>query len=108
MLPILFISEQALQMNGYCGLTNIMRGGHPGPEGSTAKLLWSQTDVELPQIATELHGPYSQLAAETDWAPDESQWQFYELIARGSGIRVGTTEILKNILSERLLALPKD
>jgi len=104
----LYISEQALQCNGYRGLTNIMRGGHPGPEGSTAKLLWSQTDVELAQTATEILGPYSQLEHGTAWAPDEGQWEFYELLARGSGIRAGTTEILKNILGERVLGLPKD
>ena len=104
----LFINEQALQMIGYRSLTNILRGGHPGPEGSTAKLVWSQTDVELAQTATEVLGPYSQLAAGTDWAPDDGQWEFYELLARGSGIRAGTTEILKNILGERVLGLPKD
>jgi alkylation response protein AidB-like acyl-CoA dehydrogenase len=104
----LFIAEQALQLNGYRSLTNIMRGGHPGPEGSTAKLLWSQTDVELAQTATEILGPYSQLAHGTAWAPDDGQWEFYELLARGSGIRAGTTEILKNILGERVLGLPKD
>jgi alkylation response protein AidB-like acyl-CoA dehydrogenase len=104
----LFINEQALQMIGYRSLTNILRGGHPGPEGSTAKLVWSQTDVELAQTATEVLGPYSQLAPGTDWAPDDGQWEFYELLARGSGIRAGTTEILKNILGERVLGLPKD
>ncbi|MBM3219140.1 MAG: acyl-CoA dehydrogenase [Candidatus Rokubacteria bacterium] len=104
----LYIAEQALQLNGYRGLTNIMRGGHPGPEGSTAKLLWSQTDVELAQTATEILGPYSQLEHGTPWAPDDGQWEFYELLARGSGIRAGTTEILKNILGERVLGLPKD
>ena len=107
-LAHLYISEQALQLNGYRGLTNIMRGGHPGPEGSTAKLLWSQTDVELAQTATEILGPYSQLEGGTSWAPDDGQWEFYELLARGSGIRAGTTEILKNILGERVLGLPKD
>ena len=104
----LYIGEQALQFNGYRSLTRIMRGGHPGPEGSTAKLLWSQTDIELAQTATEILGPYSQLEGGTPWAPDEGQWEFYELLARGSGIRAGTTEILKNILGERVLGLPKD
>jgi alkylation response protein AidB-like acyl-CoA dehydrogenase len=107
-LAHLHIGEQALQLNGYRSLTRIMRGGQPGPEGSTAKLLWSQTDVELAQTATEILGPYSQLEAGTPWAPDDGQWEFYELLARGSGIRAGTTEILKNILGERVLGLPKD
>jgi alkylation response protein AidB-like acyl-CoA dehydrogenase len=104
----LFIGEQALQLNGYRGLTKITKGGHPGPEGSTAKLLWSQLDVELAQTGTEVLGLYSQVAHGSAWAPDEGQWEFYELLARGSGIRAGTTEILKNILGERVLGLPKD
>jgi len=53
-------------------------------------------------------GPYSQIAEGSEWAPDGGQWEFYELLARGSGIRAGTTEILKNILAERVLGLPKD
>ena len=53
-------------------------------------------------------GPYSQIADGSAWAPDDGQWQFYELLARGSGIRAGTTEILTNILGERVLGLPKD
>jgi alkylation response protein AidB-like acyl-CoA dehydrogenase len=104
----LWIGEQALQLNGYRSLTKILRGGQPGPEGSTSKLFWSQLDQDLALTATQVIGPYSQIAEGSDWAPDDGQWQFYELLARGSGIRAGTTEILKNILSERVLGLPKD
>ena len=104
----LWIGEQALQLNGYRSLTKILRGGAPGPEGSTSKLFWSQLDQDLALAATQVIGPYSQIAEGSEWAPDEGQWQFYELLARGSGIRAGTTEILKNILSERVLGLPKD
>jgi alkylation response protein AidB-like acyl-CoA dehydrogenase len=89
----LWIGEQALQLNGYRSLTKILRGGQPGPEGSTSKLFL---------------GPYSQIAQGSPWAPDEGQWEFYELLARGSGIRAGTSEILRNILGERVLGLPKD
>jgi len=103
----LWIGEQALQLNGYRSLTKILKGGAPGPEGSTSKLFWSWLDQELALTATQVIGPYSQIA-EGAWAPDDGQWQFYELLARGSGIRAGTTEILKNILSERVLGLPKD
>jgi alkylation response protein AidB-like acyl-CoA dehydrogenase len=104
----LWIGEQCLKLNGYRSLTNILRGRAPGPEGSTAKLHWSQVDQELAQVATEVIGPYSQLTGESAWAPDEGQWEFYELLARASGIRAGTSEILRNILGERVLGLPKD
>ncbi len=107
-LAALWIGEQALALNGYRSLTKILRGGQPGPEGSTSKLFWSHLDQELALTATEIIGPYSQIAQGSEWAVDDGQWEFYELLARGSGIRAGTTEILKNILGERVLGLPKD
>jgi alkylation response protein AidB-like acyl-CoA dehydrogenase len=104
----LWIGEQALSLNGFRSLTNIIKRGAPGPEGSTSKLFWSHLDQELAQTATEILGPYAQLARGSDRAPDEGQWEFYMALAQGSGIRAGTTEILKNILGERVLGLPKD
>jgi alkylation response protein AidB-like acyl-CoA dehydrogenase len=104
----LWIGEQVLQLNAYRSLTRLLRGGQPGPEGSTSKLFWSHLDQELAQVATEVIGPASQLGEDSPWAPDEGQWQFYALLAQASGIRAGTTEILKNILGERVLGLPKD
>ena len=107
-LAELLIAERCLQLNGYRSLTRVLRGVPPGPEGSTAKLFWSQVDQDLAEIATQVIGPYSQLTGESALAPDEGQWQFYALLARGSGIRAGTSEILRNILGERVLGLPKD
>jgi alkylation response protein AidB-like acyl-CoA dehydrogenase len=104
----LAIAERCLQLNGYRSLTQILRGKLPGPEGSTSKLFWSQVDQDLADVATEVIGPYSQIAAPSRLAPDEGQWEFYALLARGSGIRAGTSEILRNILGERVLGLPKD
>jgi alkylation response protein AidB-like acyl-CoA dehydrogenase len=107
-IAALWIGEQCLRLNGYRSLTKILRGGAPGPEGSTAKLFWSQLDQELAATATEILGPRAQLMEGTEHAPDEGQWAFYELLAQASGIRAGTSEILRNILGERVLGLPKD
>ncbi|PYM06102.1 MAG: acyl-CoA dehydrogenase [Candidatus Rokuibacteriota bacterium] len=107
-IAALAIGEQCLRLNGYRSLTKILRGGAPGPEGSTAKLFWSHLDEEVAETASEILGPYSQLLEGAEWAPDEGQWAFYALLARASGIRAGTSEILRNILGERVLGLPKD
>ena len=107
-LAALTIAERCLQLNGYRTLTRILHGQSPGPEGSTSKLFWSQVDQDLAEVATEVIGPYSQIAGPSEWAPDDGQWEFYCLLARGSGIRAGTSEILRNILGERVLGLPKD
>src|SRR5712664_1808491 len=104
----LWIGEQALALNGYRTLTKILRGGAPGPEGSTSEVFLSQGGQDLREVGTQVIGPFSQIAHGSPWAPDEGQWEFYELLARASGIRAGTSEILRNILAERVLGLPKD
>jgi alkylation response protein AidB-like acyl-CoA dehydrogenase len=61
--------------------------------------MWSETNQELSQFAADLLGPAA-LGADSRWA--------YELLrARGNSIEGGTTEILKNIVAERVLGLPK-
>jgi alkylation response protein AidB-like acyl-CoA dehydrogenase len=102
------IQARCLQLTGYRSLTRILRGQRPGPEGSTAKLVWSEVDQALAETASQLLGPAGQLLAGSPRAPDDGQWALYLLVARASGIRAGTSEILKNILGERVLGLPKD
>ena len=104
----LVIAEACLRLNGNRSLTTILKGGQPGPEGSTSKLFWSLVDQELAEVATEILGPRSQIAGDSPWAVDEGQWMVNCLLARASGIRAGTSEILRNILAERVLGLPKD
>ncbi len=96
----LHVKTEVLRLNGYRGLTAIEKYGQPGPEGSLSKLMWSQTNQELVQLAVDIVGPEA-LTAGTPWA--------YELLrARGNSIEGGTTEILQNIIAERVLGLPKN
>ncbi len=83
----------------YRGLSTIEKYGQPGPEGSLTKWLWSETNQMLVQLAVDVVGPEA-LSADTVWA--------YELLrARGNTLEGGTTEILKNIIAERVLGLPR-
>jgi alkylation response protein AidB-like acyl-CoA dehydrogenase len=95
----LHLKTEVLRLTAYRGLTAIEKYGQPGPEGSLTKWMWSQTNQELTQLAADLIGPEA-LTVGSPWA--------YELLrARGNSIEGGTTEVLKNIVAERVLGLPK-
>lgn len=95
----LHIRCETLRLMAFKGLSTIEKYGQPGPEGSLAKWLWSESNQQLAQLAADITGADS-LVTGTPSA--------YELLrARGNTIEGGTTEILKNIVAERVLALPR-
>ena len=90
---------EAIRLLAWKGLSAVERYGQPGPEGSLVKWLWSDTNQRLTQLAADVIGPEA-LTSGTSWS--------YELLrARGNTIEGGTTEILKNIVAERVLGLPR-
>jgi len=102
-----FWSElQALRFTNYRSFSKFLQTGMPGPEGSTAKLVWSETNQRLTKLALEIEGPYAMLSG-GDHAVDDGYWQRWQLRSRGNTIEGGTSEILRNIIAERVLGLPK-
>src|SRR6476661_9942598 len=98
-LADLHLRCEILRLTAYRGLSVIEQYGQPGPEGSLVKLMWSETNKQLTQLAADITGP----DALTNDTPSS-----YELLrARGNSIEGGTTEILKNIVAERVLGLPR-
>ena len=102
------IDCQALRYANLRSLTKLLRGEPPGPEGSAAKLFFSETWQRLLELLLELMGPYAQLWEGSDWAIEGGYWQFRFLRSRGDTIAAGTSEIQRNIIAERVLGLPKD
>ena len=74
----------------------------PGPEGSILKIFWSEYNQRFQQTAMEVLGPYAQLHGF-----DNGRWVFDYLRSRANTIEAGTSEILRNIVAERVLGLPK-
>src|SRR5579884_1943171 len=95
----LHLKAEVLRLTAYRGLTAIERYGQPGPEGSLTKWMWSETNQQLTQLAADLLGPEAVQAG--------TRWSYELLRARGNTIEGGTTEILKNIVAERVLGLPR-
>jgi alkylation response protein AidB-like acyl-CoA dehydrogenase len=106
-LAQLYIDTQALRYTNLRQLTRLVRGERPGPEGSIAKLFFSETWQKLAELGLELQGAYALLGAESDLAPGHGRWQYRALRSRANTIQGGTSEIMRNILGERVLGLPK-
>ncbi|MEA2447898.1 MAG: hypothetical protein QOK47_1535, partial [Actinomycetota bacterium] len=100
-----WVELQALKFTNYRALTSLVKTGVPGPEGSVAKLHWSETNQRLTKLALEILGPKAQLDGEDGvW---NGYWQYQQLRSRGNTIEAGTSEVLRNIISERVLGLPR-
>jgi alkylation response protein AidB-like acyl-CoA dehydrogenase len=99
-------------------LTNIRanaarRMGAPGPEGSIGKMESANLNkdvyaftIGLMGAEGMLYGSYEMVRPETAMSFDGVQKAF--LRSRANSIEGGTTEVMKNILGERILGLPGD
>ena len=87
--------------------------GEPGPEGSAAKLTFARLNQEISEFEVELLGAGGltyddwsmRRAGSSDWARGAA---YRYLRARGNSIEGGTSEILRNIIAERVLRLPPE
>ena len=94
------IEARALQLNGYRAVTAMKRNGIPGPEGSILKLMWSELNQRMAETAVDIAGPAGQV-------DDGGGWRYPFLRSRANTIEAGTSEVLRNILAERVLGLPR-
>ncbi len=97
-----YMELEIFRLNTNRALSRMSKEGHPGPEGSILKLCYSEQQQRMQQTAMEALGAYAQLR---DF--DAGRWGYGYLRSRGATIAAGTSEILRNILAERVLGLPK-
>jgi alkylation response protein AidB-like acyl-CoA dehydrogenase len=94
-----WIENQALRYTNYRALATLVKTGIPGPEGSVSKLHWSEQNQRLTKLARRIRGE--------DGVADDGWWNHQQLRSRGNTIEAGTSEILRNIIAERVLGLPR-
>jgi alkylation response protein AidB-like acyl-CoA dehydrogenase len=91
-----------------------LSAGQPGPEGSAAKLVFARLNQEISEFEVELDG--AEGLRYDDWTmrrPEGANFYgrdagYRYLRARGNSIEGGTSEILRNIIAERVLGLPPE
>jgi alkylation response protein AidB-like acyl-CoA dehydrogenase len=105
-LADLVIRYWVLDMVGLRIRGAVAAGRVPGPEGSVAKLSGAQLSLRSADVACRLAGPAAVAWTEGD---SEAEWPSQMVLnAPGSGIAGGTNEVMRNILGERVLGLPKE
>jgi len=91
-----------------------LAAGQPGPEGSAAKIVFARLNQDLTAFELELAGDAG--LTYDDWTlrrPESLSFfgrgpGYRYLRARGNSIEGGTSEILRNIIAERVLGLPAE
>ncbi|MEO6887201.1 MAG: acyl-CoA dehydrogenase family protein [Jatrophihabitantaceae bacterium] len=114
----LWVEAEALRLTGL-RLRQQLAVGAPGPEGSAAKLGFARLNQEISGFEVELLGAdglrYDGWSTD-NWAterPDTVDFVgrsagYRYLRSKGNSIEGGTSEILRNIISERVLGLPRE
>ncbi|MFI5760705.1 MULTISPECIES: acyl-CoA dehydrogenase family protein [unclassified Streptomyces] len=81
----------------------------PGVAPSTAKLYWARWHRDLGELAMDVCGAASLLAAGAHGDPyDLDDWQRLFLFSRADTLYAGSDEIQRTIVAERILGLPKE
>ncbi|MDQ6848337.1 MAG: acyl-CoA dehydrogenase family protein [Candidatus Dormibacteraeota bacterium] len=98
-LSELVVATETMRLNGFRGLSRVIEHGVPGPEGSMAKVQWADINQRLGELALDVLG--------AEGLAVDPVWTRRMLRARANSIEGGTSEIQRNILAERVLALPR-
>jgi alkylation response protein AidB-like acyl-CoA dehydrogenase len=111
-LARLWIDAEVLRLTNARATAN-RKAGTPGPEGSVAKLAFAETNRSIYELCMDVLGAEGLLYPSYEMVrPDEASLtgggdpRKMFLRSRAYSIEGGTSEILRNVLGERVLGLP--
>jgi alkylation response protein AidB-like acyl-CoA dehydrogenase len=92
-----YLHAELLKLVADRAVSGQLHGRRLGPEGSIAKLVWSETEQLVAEVSGDVLGPDANAG---EWGQDR-------VMARSHTIAGGTTQVNKNILATRVLGLPR-
>jgi alkylation response protein AidB-like acyl-CoA dehydrogenase len=92
-----YLHAELLKLLADRAISGELHGRPPGPESSLAKLVWSETEQLVAEVAGDVLGPDA----------NHGEWGRDRVAARSHTIAGGTTQVNKNILATRILGLPR-
>jgi alkylation response protein AidB-like acyl-CoA dehydrogenase len=111
-LARLWIDSEVLRLTNIRA-SQLRSKGTPGPEGSVGKLFAAELNKRIVEFAVDVLGADGMLYTSYDLTRPDTvlHWDCPQkafLRMRANSIEGGTTEVMKNILGERVLGLPGD
>jgi alkylation response protein AidB-like acyl-CoA dehydrogenase len=101
------VGVEVLRHHAYRTVGEFLNGGAVGPDSSSVKLLMAEAEQRLAATALEVLGPTLEHA--DPGAVDENEfWQETYLYSRAATVYGGTQQIQRNIIADRVLALPQE
>ncbi|QGK68996.1 acyl-CoA dehydrogenase [Allosaccharopolyspora coralli] len=112
-LLTMYVESEVARLTGV-RMRQKLAEGKPGPEGSALKLTFARLNQELSGLELELLGEdglrYEDWTMvrpqKVDFTQRDAGYRY--LRAKGNSIEGGTSEILRNIIAERVLGLPAE
>jgi alkylation response protein AidB-like acyl-CoA dehydrogenase len=101
------IGVEVLRHHAYRTVGEFLSGGAVGPESSSVKLLMSEAEQRLAATVLEVLGP-TLLSGDADAAAEDDFWYETYLYSRAASVYGGARQIQRDIIADRILALPKE
>jgi hypothetical protein len=102
-----FIEIELIRYRGIQQLRDVANNNGESSIGSMSKICWSEHARQFSQAIMNLRGPMGMIMPDHGrYEPDQMTANF--LFAPGLTIAGGTSEILRNVLAERILGLPRE
>jgi alkylation response protein AidB-like acyl-CoA dehydrogenase len=104
----LYAAARVSILLGRYNLSRMLDGTADAADAPLAKILYSETNLALAQFALGLQGTDSLLTEDDPRVVAGGWWQDAFLYARAYTIAGGTNEVLRNLIAERALGLPRE
>ena len=106
-LADVMIRVEAMKLHAFRQLTDSIKKRPPGIGASINKLVSTELNHDIAALAMEVMGSYGSLARTSRHVVDRGSWPIEFMFTLGLIIGGGTSQIQKNIISERGLGMPR-
>ena len=97
-LARVYLEGELLKLVSQRAISGALHGREMGPESSIAKLVWSEAEQHLGEVAGDVLGPDA----------NTGRWGRDRVAMRSYTIAGGTTQVNKNVIAQRVLGLPRE